>query len=290
MNNEEIKALVTTAKQYSYQFDTYDEDVVVAQITEEFMEIIALNDEAILKRRRDYIGIGEESDYLNQMLETSEGKVLSGIRHMGGNREEPFILIWPSFCIRDMEQVVADILPHYAIFKPKSIRFWIRPGGNRYGGEIIQQRFIAKTEAIPIGNLPLYKPESYYTWYAEQYHAFHEQNKRMKDRVTVNDKELMDDCLSEGLLYMWDKDKERAGLIAGEYTTFLGEKTIYIDEILIASAYRGQGYAPQLLGSFVDKTDAVYLTCHIDKENYASTKTALKSNETVFSQECVIHI
>lgn len=110
----------------------------------------------------------------------------------------------------------------------------------------------------------------------------------MAHRITVNEKELMDHCLEQGLLFYLMEDDQRIGLIAGEWVEFLQQKTVYLDEILIAEAYRGQGYAAKLLGSFIKLLDVKFLICHIDSENVASTKTAIRSGQRVFSRECKI--
>jgi len=282
--------MINAAKNYIYQLDDFPEEAIIEQIKEELKDILSLNDDEVLEKRLKYIGIGKKEDYLNQFIETSEGTVLAGIRHMGGNPDEPFVYMWAGFKIQNLHKIIGELRPYFEIFNPKSYRFWVRPDCNDYDVTIIQQRFIAKIDDMVKYDLPLKIPTDYYDWYYNQYKVFHELRPDFVDRVTVNPKEMMDECLEQGLLYQLEVDGQIAGLIAGEKETFLGESTVYIDEILTASAFRGKGYASKLLGSFVSLIDAKYLTCHIDSDNVTSTKTALRAGEVIFSQECLIEV
>jgi len=282
--------LINSAKNYIYQLDEFPEDAVIEQIKEELDDILSLNDDEVLEKRLKYIGIGKKEDYLNKIIETSEGIVLAGIRHMGGNPHEPFVYMWAGFKIQNINMIINQLAPNFQIFNPKSYHFWVRPDCNYYDAAVIQQRFIAKIEDMVKYDLPLKIPKEYYDWYYKQYQIFHKLRPDFVDRVTVNSKELMDECLDQGLLYQLEVDGEIAGLIAGEMEKFLGESAVYIDEILTSSAFRGKGYAAKLLGSFVGLINAKYLTCYIDSDNVTSTKTALRAGEVIFSQECSVKI
>lgn len=198
--------------------------------------------------------------------------------------------MWAGFKIQNVYKIIGQLRSYFEIFSPKSYRFWVRPDCNDYDATIIQQRFIAKIDDMVKYDLPLKIPTDYYDWYYNQYKVFHELRPDFVDRVTVNPKEMMDECLKQGLLYQLEVDGEIAGLIAGEKETFLGESTVYIDEILTSSAFRGKGYGSKLLGSFVSLIDAKYLTCNIDSDNVTSTKTALRAGEVIFSQECLVEV
>lgn len=280
--------LIESAQKYMYKLDQFPTEAVRSQIEDELNEILEFNNETVLENRLDYIGIGRKEDYLNRLIETSEGFVLAGIRHLGGNREEPFVYMWPGFKIKDLEKVISEISPYFKMFKPKAYHFWTRPDCNDYNVSIMQQRFIARTDDLVKYHLELYKPTDYYEWYRKQYELFHEFRPDFVNRVKVNPKDLMDNCLEQGMLYQLKEGSEIVGLIAGEKVKFLGNTTVYIDELLISEDFRGKGYATKLLGSFVNLLDVKYLTCYIDHENTASRKTALRAGEVVFSQECSV--
>lgn len=290
MNNQIRMALVEAAKQYIYQLDDYPESAVHKQIELELEEILDLNEEQVLVKRLAYIGIGSQEDYLNKIIETSEGIVLAGIRHMNGNPEKPFIQMWPGFLISDLSVVVRQVCAHFDVFRPIAVHFWTRPDSNRYAANVIQQRFIGKLDELLTFDSDLVIPEDYFNWYEQQYKDFHTSRPDLTDRVPMNPKEDMDRCLVQGLLFQMMSDELIAGLIAGENETFLGEKSVYLDEILIAGDFRGKGLGVRMLGSFVKRLDAKYLTCHIDSINLPSTKTALRVGETIFSQECSVDL
>lgn len=281
-----IEKLVVSSKNHVYGLDDFPTQAVEDQIREDIEEVLSLNEPEVLKRRLAYVKIGQEADYINKWLETREGLVLAGIRHMGGNLDEPFVFMWPSFKIRDLKGVVGDIMPSFEIFKPKYVSFWVRPEHNDYDVDIVQQRFIGIISQMKTDNLELSKPETYYAWYENEYKKFHELMPEYVDRICCNDQPLMDQCLKENLLYVLKKDNQTIGLIAGENIQFLGEKSVYLNEILIANDFKGQGYGDRLLGSFLHLLKQTYFTCYIDRDNIPSTKVALKSGQKIFSQEC----
>jgi len=285
-----IQKLIDASRKNIYQLDEYPIRDVEAQIQIELQEILDLNQPEVLKDRLSYVGIGEESDYVNKWLKTKEGYVLAGIRHFGGNLDMPFVFMWPSFRIKNIERVVEELTTTFSIFKPKYYNFWIRPDCNNYDVKIVQQRFIGEINEMSKNNLRLIKPVEYYDWYENEYRKFHQLHPEFKYRIGCNDKSLMDESFAEGLLFLLTDDNETIGLISGEKEIFLRKPSVYLNEILISNEHRGQGYGSKLLGSFVNQLEAKYFTCHIDIENIPSTQTAIKSGQKVFSQECFVSI
>ena len=282
--------LVEAGIRTMYQLDDYDEMAVRIQVSRELAEILELNQPRVLEKRLAYVGIGKAEDYMNQWIETSEGHVLAGIRHMGGNLDKPFVFFWPSFKIQSLKTVVEALKPIFDLFNPQHYIFWSRPDCNNYDTKVIQQRFIGRVKALNQYDLSLVKPDAYYEWYEKEYQDFHKKNPAYRERIPMNSKELMDHCLKEGLLFFMKDESRTLGLIAGEREEFLGEPSIYLNELLVADAYRGQGYGTKLLGSFIQKLDATYFTCYIDSENISSTRTALRSGQKIFSQECSVPV
>lgn len=137
-------------------------------------------------------------------------------------------------------------------------------------------------------DLPLRKPEDYYEWYKSEYAKFHKTKPEYKNRITVNSKESMDKSLDEGLLYFYIQDERKIGLIAGINDVFLGESAIYLNDILISENHRENSYATSLLASFTGILNAKYFICEIDSDNIASTKTAIRSGQKIYSQELFV--
>ena len=284
------KKLIDAGVKYIYQLDSFPRASVENQIARELDAILNLNRPEILDERLKYFGIGKASDYLHHWLETDEGYVLAGIRHLGGNKEKPFVYIWSSFKIKNIDLIIRNIESYFKKFNPKSYHFWLRPDCNDLNFPIIQQRFIARIKEMKKYDLNLDISLNFYDWYKSEYEKFHQLNPEYIDRITVNSRETMEQCLDESLLFLLLEGDKKVGLIAGSNEVFLDRPAIYLDEILIAREYRGKGYAKKLLGSFVNLLNAEYFICHIDIDNLPSTKTALWSGQTIFSQECSIKV
>lgn len=290
ISQEDRNEFINAGVYYIYELDEYQRSSVFYQVAKEFDEILELNNTAVLAERSEYIGVGRPSDYLNRLIETDEGSVVAGIRHLGSNKNKPFIFIWPSFKIRSINKFVKSITPYFEVFKPEMICYWSRPDCNDSDDKVIQQRFIAEVAKMGKNDLTLSKPENYYEWYKSEYTQFHKENPDFINRIQANSKDRMDASLDKGLLYCLFQNEERIGLIAGDSELFLEKPTIYLNEIMIARNHRGKGNANKLLASFVNTLDADYFICDIDSENTRSTNTALQSGQTVFSQEIFVKI
>ena len=281
---------VSAGINYIYDLDEYKKSSVCSQIATEFDEILDLNRSEVLEGRSRYMGIGKPSDYLNHLIETDEGLIIAGIRHLGNDKNKPFVFVWPSFEITSTQNIIKAISPYFKVFKPENISYWSRPDCNNSNEKVIQQRFIGQISEMDKYDLELLKIENYYEWYKSEYDKFHKENPEYINRIQVNSKELMDDSFKEGLLYVYKKGESNIGLVAGENDTFLGKSAIYLNEILIGQSYRGKGYANKLLSGFVNTLNADYFICDIDSDNIPSTKTALRSGQKVFSQEIFVQI
>ena len=275
---------------YIYALDEYPSASVYDQVAKEFDEIIDLNRQEVLNQRADFIGVGDSLDYVNHLIRTEEGNVIAGIRHVGCDKNEPFIYIWPTFKVISIKNILSSIYPYFEVFKPKFISYWVRPDCNDSNEKLIQQRFIGRIAGMDKSDFMLSKAENYYEWYKSEYEIFHKEKPEYKNRITLNSKKLMDDSLNEGLLYFICQGDNKVGLIAGQNEVFLGKKAIYLNEILVGKEYRRQGYANKMLASFINTLTADYFICDIDADNIPSTYTALRSGQTVFSQEIFVEI
>jgi len=284
------KIFIDAGINYIYELDEYAEGSVSSQVAKELDDVLALNDPAVLQKRQEYFGVGTAQDYLNRTIETDEGYVLAGIRHLGSNKNKPFVYIWPSFNIESIKAIAQSIKPHFQLFKPESLSYWSRPDSNDSKDKIFQQRFIARTTDMPKSDLPLSTDRDYFDWYESEYQEFHRENPQLANRIQANSKALMTVSSEQGLLYVLNEGGSRVGMIAGENDTFLYKPAVYLNELLIAKGHRGRGYAGKLLAGFVSRLNADYFICDIDADNIPSTKTALRSGLKVFSQEIFVRI
>ncbi|CAM3547150.1 hypothetical protein [Parendozoicomonas haliclonae] len=263
--------------------------MVEDQIRTELDEVLELNNPETLLSRATHFGTGTPDGYLNRQIETSEGAVIAGIRHLGGDKDKPFIFIWPSFDTRLIKNVIDEITPHFSLFQPLYYNYWCRPEKNLKNEQVFQQRFIGSIiEMTKADTTPLVPADDYWNWYEAEYRDFHQQNPEYKYRIPINDRETMEQSRQEGLLYFFMHNNQKAGLIAGEQEIFLGKPSVYLNEILISSSFKGQGLANRMLASFVATLEADYFNCNIDVENIPSTRTALRSGQKIFSQEVFV--
>ncbi len=275
---------------YIYELDEYEKSSVYTQVADEFDEILDLNSLDVLEGRSEYMGIGKPSDYKSHLIETDEGAVIAGIRHLGNDKNKAFVYVWPSFKINSPLGIIKSISPYFEVFKPENICYWLRPDCNDSNETVIQQRFIGQIAEMKKYDLSLSRNKNYYEWYKSEYDKFHEENPEYVNRIQVNSEEEMDASFKEGLLYTFTDGEQNVGLISGESDTFLGKPSIYLNEILIGQSYRGKGRANQLLAGFVNMLKADYFICDIDSDNIPSTKTALHSGQKVFSQEIFVQL
>ena len=61
----------------------------------------------------------------------------------------------------------------------------------------------------------------------------------------------MDVCLEDNLFF-YKREQNIVSLVAGEKSRFLNNKSVYLNEIIIAKEYRKQGFAPNILGGFIN--------------------------------------
>jgi hypothetical protein len=89
-----------------------------------------LNSLEVMGSRNNYFSVPntKSSDYAERLAEFSDDKkVIYGIRHMGGNKELPFINIKPNFDIKSFKEVseISETLKNeHSAFKPLYLSFW----------------------------------------------------------------------------------------------------------------------------------------------------------------------
>lgn len=288
-------------------FEKFDFNEASKTMLSEFNGLLNLNNPDTMLRRFHKMqidGTAPES-YREHAFKISEGKhVLAGIRHAGGNKEKPFINIWPSYTftglqeIRDMYQLIAR---HFDVFRPGYLSFWLSPATNiskelekqvdpclRYlvgsRSKLLMQASFSKSLEVSLIKI---KDKSYREWYEKLYKDFHSENSALKDWVPVNDDECMSQCMSDGLLYYIEVNGLKAGLIAGMKKPLLGMSAIYFTEILLSKEFKGQNLAPVAQRKFIEQLpeDIELVWGTIDSKNISSTKTAFRVGRKAIRNE-----
>lgn len=240
-----------------------------------------------------------------KIIETNTGKVLIGIRFLGMDINKPFVSVWSSFDIEnDLENIIKNAKKEFAIFKPKFIRFWMKPNSilsNKYH-QFKEQSFYAESIVnICNSKLPLnYETVSlekindlnFYTWYKELYDEFHKENPDLEFLVTTNNQEAFESCIKENLIYFIIHNNKKIGLIAANEDTFLGEKSIYIIEIVLQKEFKGKKLATAAQRKFIElvQKDYKYIWGQISAKNIPSSKNALRVGRKIISTEILLPI
>ena len=295
-----------------YDLDAIDvsKDVAILSVKAEIEDLLRLNDEKTLKKRFEYFSIPgtQPEDFKESFYELGHGKnVLAGIRHKSGSKDQPFV-----HTLLDFVPTSADIviLKDFAAkkfhkFTPKHLSIWMRPSLkidlSKY--EVKQSRQYVVGSIAKIRNMA--KPVGYekitlekvttdfdYDWYTEAYTEFHQQRPDLKDWVPITDREDIDRCISDQLLFKVFVDDLPAGLIGGQNESLLGMSSVYMTELLLISKFKGQGLAVALQRKFIDELpnsmDLIWGT--IDAKNLPSLKTALRVGRLPIRSEYFIKL
>lgn len=295
------------------EFNTFDlsdfslnEVVAIKELRDEIMtEWDELNSNEVMKSRHDYFQIPKTSisDYSERLLDLGEEKkVIYGIRHMGGNRDVPFIQLKSNFTIKDSKeafQIYQCLKDELKVFKPLFLSFW---SSIKMDVDFIGSTYLVTT-ARKTKELPSWSSEkslkfqkvtddSYYDWYKNGYEKFHYKNPELEKKVTLNSIDSMNDSREQGLLYKVYIEGEKIGLISGERTSLLGHQGIYFHEIFIDEKWRGKGLAKAIQRKFLtlNAQDDDFIWGTIDDSNLPSYKTALSNGRKPIRYECFIKI
>lgn len=295
----------------------YDLDVLgiskknaIPSVVDEIEDLLRLNDENTLKRRHEHFSIPgtQIHDYEEHFYELSADKnVLAGIRHKSGSKDQPFVHTLLDFVPTnaDTESLKEFATEQFRKFTPNFLSIWLRPSlqfdvsnynvtqSRQYmAGSIATIRKMEKPVGYERVILKKVTADFDFNWYTEAYEDFHRQHPELKDWVPITDKEDIDRCISDQLLYKVFVDGVLAGLIGAQNELLLGVPSVYMTELLLLSRFKGQGLAVALQRKFIDllprEFDLVWGT--IDAKNLPSLKTALRVGRTSIRSEYFIRL
>lgn len=283
-----------------------DKDRALKEIAEEILsEWEELNSEELMNARADHFKIPntQADDYSERIISLTAGReLIYGIRHMGGNRDIPFIFLRPNFEITSSSmalEVYEKIKHEFNFFKPLYVSFM---STRKLDVDFIGSTYMV-TKARVIKKLPVWpeqeklelrkvEDDSYYEWYRAGYAEFHNERPELAAKVTVNSLESMRESVQDGLMFEVFMDDQKIGLIAGEKSEFLGHSGIYFHEIFVARNHKGQGLAKAIQKLFVEQvaTDDDFIWGTIDSHNIPSFKTAQANARKPIRFECFVRI
>jgi GNAT superfamily N-acetyltransferase len=300
LSDSEIKSLaIAELKTFTMQLDEKRAlESLETDIKEEFEE---LNSTEVKEGRASHFAIkgAVPADYAERILRLDNDRLaLYGVRHKGGNRDLPFINLRVNFEINSREEVLAifeKISEELKVFKPIEISFW----SNKPIGKVGSCYVVVATERI-MNQKPWPKEDEiefkaientdYYNWYKDEYEKFNEDRLDLKDWVTVNTEQDMEECMEDGLLHLVEYQGQRIGLVAAEESDLVGHEGFYFHELLIAKEFRGQGLAKAMQRKYVSELapDSEYVWGTIYSENEPSFKTAQANGREKVRYECFI--
>jgi len=268
-------------------------------------EIEDLNTSETKKARLEYFSVEgvTSDDYSENFLDLGGGrKIIYGVRHLGGNKDIPFINLRTNFPIKSKSEVLGIyeiIQAQMKRFKPLYLSFCSR---DRVDVDFIGSvHMVAKAwDILKVSpwdyegriELRTIRDDSYYNWYKNGYEQFHEECPELKAKVTVNSKDSMQESMDEGLLEFVYLEGEKIGLISAERSFFLGHPGLYFHEIFVSKDFKGKGFAKAIQRKFVskhcDEDDFVWGT--IDSSNLPSYKTAYANGRRPVQYECFVKI
>ncbi|MBT6326112.1 MAG: GNAT family N-acetyltransferase [Bdellovibrionales bacterium] len=283
-----------------------DTNLALKELRDEIVsEWDELNSSEVMDSRNNYFEVSntKSSDYAEKLFELSgDKKVIYGIRHMGGNKELPFINLKPNFVIsssKEALEIYEKVKDEFTAFSPLYLSFW--------SPKKIEVDFIGSTYLVARskdikemepweneGSLEFKKvvDDSYYDWYKSGYEEFYKERPDLEKKVTMNSLDSMRDSVEQGLMYEVYFDGEKIGLIAGESSPLLGHAGLYFHEIFISKDWKGKGLAKAIQRKFVEQCtkDNDFIWGTVDNHNLPSYKTALSNNRVPIRFECFMKI
>lgn len=292
----------------TYNLEKFDlnKDIALEDIFKDISgEWKELNSDEVMNARADHFKIPNTnpSDYSERFIGLDEKReLIYGIRHMGGNRDIPFVFLRPNFEITSSSmalEVYEKIKHEFTSFKPLYVNF-LSP--RKLDVDFIGSTYLV-TKAHEVKKLPAWpaqeklelrkvEDDSYYEWYKTGYAEFHKERPELAAKVTVNSLESMRESIEDGLMFEVFMGEQKIGLIAGEKSEFLGHSGIYFHEIFVARTHKGQGLAKAIQKQYVEQvaTDDDFIWGTIDSHNIPSFKTALANGRKPIRFEGFVRI
>ncbi len=235
-----------------------------------------------------------EDFYLRVIDLEDQRQVMTSYRALGGDINNVYIqIMYANFPLNSKEilqDLAAEIKPHYAKFSPKRIRFFATDPIPFTDGDLIfaDNEFIAahhsqlKQLEIP-KELDLHiEPATDISWYNKYHAACHsvlQEQPELKEVLWIESREDMQDQVDKSPIFTINIDGQWAGIIACKRSVDRFFDGYCMMEITIAEAHRGNGYAALAQSEMYKKLhwkedDIIWGT--IGYANHASRKTALR--------------
>jgi len=300
--NQLVKTYATPFLSFEAIKSYLEEVIVHSTLGEEFLsEFSELNDGATMQARHQYFEVPDSTpEHYKESIFYFDGKPLvAGIRHLGANKELPFVKLTPGFRISGsiaLREVYKSIENEFKVFNPQ----WI---------SLVSDKLFEKSSSCRIGHVTMVNraetimamapwslekqlffeepEEDFYRSYCEDYWAFHQNAPELKDKVTILEEDDFSSSLSLGLTKEIYLGGERVGLVSAERNPFLGHDGLYFIDLVLSEKWKGRGLAKAIQRRFISDEcqgdEFVWGT--IDNDNVPSYKTAVKNLRSPLAYE-----
>lgn len=222
-----------------------------------------LHSDALAAEFRHYCPVEGASadDYKNRLLSVGGLELLTGIRFLGLDMDQPFVdVVYQSEAVLTPEQLSATqdaIRREFAVFRPKRTRFYVPSGLPRFSADG-DKRLIAAPLRMMLAQPA---PETldrvqvrgatsltFYSEYAAIYGELYAERPELRAVARAESEADMQGYLKSGLLLEVFVEEAWAGVSAVYEDVNTGLSGLCVGEIVLAKAFRGQG-----LGSAVQR-------------------------------------
>ncbi len=312
MSKECIEEFAKSSVECLYDYDIIgiSKKKAIESVVSEIDSLLKLNDEKTLKRRHAHFKIPDIqiNDYEENFYNLNNTQtVLAGIRHLNGSKDLPFVHLMLGFnpVSADIETLKEFASKQFYKFSPKFLTVWIKPSldldFSKYQAIKSRLYMVGSTSNIRkmetpsnYGKVTLEKitTEFDFNWYSNAYEEFHRLNPELKNWVSITDREDINRCISDELIYRVLIDGVLAGIIGAQNDPLLGEPSVYMTELLLLSRYKGQGLAVALQRKFIDQLPKQYkyVWGTIDAKNLPSLKTSQRVGRLPIRSEYFINL
>ncbi|MBB6099456.1 GNAT superfamily N-acetyltransferase [Deinobacterium chartae] len=292
----------------------YSPSELVAQLGRDLkLELSRLSDDVFAERfwARCAAPGTTPDDYRNRWLDLDGLRVLTGIRFKGLDMAQPFVDVVASTAPLEApdlwQALAARIRSEYAVFRPLQLRVFragpapleLAPGlpvvahTRLVAGLLSAMRSLpdpahfARLEAHPASNL------NFYPRYRAIYDALHAESPERREFARPESEEDLQEALEDGLLFEMRIEGVWAGVMAAYRGVGHGLRGFVVGEMLLDSAFRGQGLGPAAQRCFAHALparpgDTVF--GHIHPRNVAALTTARRCGRQDLGGELFVRL
>jgi L-amino acid N-acyltransferase YncA len=187
--------------------------------------------------------------------------------------------------LRRLAGAFADFAPRFVQFYHPAHRPLRMPGISRDHHFLagLAREMAARQPSAGLARVSLRRPAGleFYPRYVDSYQQMYAERPHLKAKVRIESEESLSECDAAGFLYEIMVDGNWAGIVAARPELIAGVRSMFMTEIVLNAAARGQGLGPavhqRLAANVAAIDDRSILTGIIAAANVPSLKTATRA-------------